>query len=115
MSNPGATHCEQGTAEAAFVQAAVRLRSAVRAECYEQIADLLAEHHRRLEEAMQEAVRDMDASRRLAAEARQTLDWVKVSVLANRSHAETSLKRLSNAARYSPRQAPGGRTWKFEA
>jgi hypothetical protein len=42
------------------------------------------------------------------------LDWVKVSVLANRAHAQTSLNRLSHAARYMPAASPA-RTWKYQA
>lgn len=115
MNNLGTTDREQPAVETALSQAARRLRSAVRTESYEEIPELLAEHHRQLEKAMRAATGDMDASRRLAAEARETLDWVKANVLANRAHAETSLNRLSNAARYTPNQGPAGRTWKFEA
>lgn len=97
-----------------LARVAGRLRVAVRTESYEDVPALLAEHNRVLQQALLEASADPVETKRLATQAREMLDWVKVSVLANRAHAQTSLNRLSNAARYMPAAGPA-RTWKYQA
>jgi hypothetical protein len=97
-----------------LARVAGRLRVAVRTESYEEVPALLAEHNRHLQQALLEASTDAIETKRLAMQAREILDWVKASVLANRAHAQTSLSRLSNAARYMPAAGPA-RTWKYQA
>lgn len=106
---------DQTSTRTPLAQAEARLRAAVCAEGFEDVPALLAEHHRQLELAMQQASGDAKESRRLAVQARETLDWVKASVLANRAHAQANLDRLSNAARFLPPARPAARTWKLEA
>jgi hypothetical protein len=109
----GALSGAQAAAEE-LARVAGRLRVAVRTESYEEVPALLAEHNRHLQQALLEASTDAIETKRLAMQAREILDWVKASVLANRAHAQTSLSRLSNAARYMPAAGPA-RTWKYQA
>jgi hypothetical protein len=97
-----------------LARVAGRLRVSVRTESYEEVPALLAEHNRALQQALLEASADPVEAKRLATQALEMLDWVKVSVLANRAHAQTSLNRLSHAARYMPAASPA-RTWKYQA
>ncbi len=115
MQGSGAFRVEPTPGEASFAQIERRLQAAVRAEAYDEIPELLAEHNHCFEQAMSRVSGDTEETRRLANRVHQMLDWVKVSVLAHRAHAEASLSRLANAARYMPAQGRAGRTWKFEA
>ncbi|MEX2304215.1 MAG: hypothetical protein WD733_24945 [Bryobacterales bacterium] len=114
MSEIGALPAEQAATEAPLARVAGCLRVAVRTESYEEVPALLAEHNCVLQQALLEASADPVETKRLATQAREMLDWVKVSVLANRAHAQTSLNRLSHAARYMPAASPA-RTWKYQA
>lgn len=114
MKELSASPAEQPSTATSLAQAEARLRAAVRSESFENVPALLADHHRQLEQAVQAASGDSKESRRLAVQARETLDWVKANVLANRAHAQTNLDRLSNAARFLPASSRPARSWKLE-
>ena len=114
MRDHGKSETETLAAGPALAQVAARLRAAVRSEAYDKIPQLLAEHNRRFEQAAREVPNGSAEARLLAVEARETLDWVKASVLANRAHAEASLGRLNSTTRYLPASGPALRTRKLE-
>jgi hypothetical protein len=93
---------------------AQRIRAAVRAEAYEHVMELLGEHKRRLERHLAAAAGDAEETRRVAAEARDLLEWAKATVLANRAHMAVSLGRVHQAAAYRSRGAASSSTWRLE-
>jgi hypothetical protein len=94
---------------------AERLRAAVRSEAYDDVLDLLSAYHERFEQLLGEASGDLQESRRLFTEARDLIEWAKVTTLANRAHAQVSLSRVARAAEYMPAKAGYARTWQARA
>jgi len=91
-----------------------RLRAAVRSEAYEEVLEHLGAYNRRFEQLLGEASGDPEESRRLFAEARELLEWAKVSTATNRAHAQASLSRLTHASGYAPAKNGHVPSWRLQ-
>jgi hypothetical protein len=91
-----------------------RLRAAVRSEAYEEVLEHLGAYNRRFEQLLGEASGDPEESRRLFAEARELLEWAKLSTATNRAHAQARLSRLTHASGYAPAKNGHAPTWRLQ-
>ena len=94
---------------------AANLRSAVRAEGYQDIPDLVTRYSERLQNRLREAPPDLAEAEQWLAEAAELLHWAKSTVAANRAHAQAKLSQIDRAGKYRPQAGANPRTWAVEA
>ena len=94
---------------------AAGLRSAIRAEAYQEVPDLVTRYSERLQGRLREGTPDLVEAERWLVEAAELLQWAKSTVAASRAHTLAKLTQIDRAEKYRFQAAANPRTWAVEA